>query len=106
MAKSKLKEIKDRETGHLQQELIEKHRHLFDLRSQAVTEKLEDPSQLRKTRKDIARIKTVMRERELGDRTKKSETTEKPKATTTKTKTKRSTKAKSKSKSKATSESK
>ena len=29
------------------------------------TEKLEDPSQLRKTKKDIARIKTVMRQREI-----------------------------------------
>ena len=33
--------------------------------SQAVTEKLENPSQLGKTRKDIARIKTVLRQREL-----------------------------------------
>ena len=35
------------------------------VRSQAVTEKLEDPSQLRKTKKDIARIKTVIRQRDL-----------------------------------------
>ena len=38
---------------------------MFHLRSQAVTEKLEDPTQLTKTRKDIARIRTVMRQREL-----------------------------------------
>ena len=61
----KPKEIRDKETGHLQHELAEKQRHLYDLRSQAVTEKLEDPSQLRKTRKDIARIKTVLRQREI-----------------------------------------
>src|ERR687890_117929 len=34
------------------------------------TEKLEDPSQLRKTRVEIARIKTVIRQRELEERKK------------------------------------
>ena len=60
-----VKEIREKETNHLNEELAERRRHLFDLRSQAVTEKLEDPSQLRKTRKDIARIRTVLRQREL-----------------------------------------
>ena len=60
-----IKEIRDKNEGQLRSELGERQKHLFDLRSQAVTEKLEDPSQLRKTRKDIARIKTVARQREL-----------------------------------------
>lgn len=64
----KTKEIRDKQTEHVKHELAEKQKHLFDLRSQAVTEKLEDPSQLRKTRKDIARLKTVLRERELEER--------------------------------------
>lgn len=38
-------------------------RHLFDLRSQAVTEKLENPKQLLNTRRDIARILTELRSR-------------------------------------------
>ena len=59
------KEIREKETTQLNHELAERLRHLFDLRSQAVTEKLEDPSQLRKTRLDIARIRTVIRQREL-----------------------------------------
>lgn len=58
------KEIRDKETTHLQHELAEARRRLFDLRTQAVTEKLEDPSQLHKTRKDIARMMTVLRERQ------------------------------------------
>lgn len=33
-------------------------RKLYDLRVQAVTEKIEDPSQFGKVRKDIARLKT------------------------------------------------
>ena len=60
-----IKEIRDKQTDHLQHELVEKRKHLFDLRTQAVTEKLEDPSQLRKTRKEIARMKTVLRQREM-----------------------------------------
>jgi large subunit ribosomal protein L29 len=60
-----VKEIREKETSHLKDELSEKVKHLFDLRSQAVTEKLEDPSQLRKTRKDIARMQTILRQREL-----------------------------------------
>ncbi len=65
MTKKKIKELRDKENAQLTQELAERTRHLFDLRGQAVTEKLEDPSQLRKTRREIARIKTVLREREL-----------------------------------------
>ena len=60
-----IQEIRDKETDHLRNELAERQKHLFDLRSQAVTEKLEDPSQIRKTRQDIARMKTVLRQREL-----------------------------------------
>ena len=59
------KEIREKETEHLKHELEEKRKHLFDLRSQAVTEKLEDPSQLRKTRKEIARMQTILRQREI-----------------------------------------
>jgi large subunit ribosomal protein L29 len=68
---SKAKEFRETETSHLNSELAEKQKHLFDLRSQAVTEKLEDPSQLKKTRKEIARIKTVLRQRELEAAAKK-----------------------------------
>lgn len=46
-------------------ELRRLSRKLFDLRSQAVTEKIEDVSQFSKIRRDIARLKTVRRERML-----------------------------------------
>ena len=58
-----VKEIREKETDHLAHELAEKRKHLFALRSQAVTEKLEDPSQLRKTKKDIARMETILAQR-------------------------------------------
>ena len=65
--KAKLKELRDKSVEDLQREIVEKQKHLFDLRSQAVTEKLEDPTQLTKTRKEIARIKTLIRERQLAE---------------------------------------
>jgi large subunit ribosomal protein L29 len=68
----KLKEMRDKETGHLNHELAEQQKHLFTLRTQSVTEKLEDPSQLRKTRVEIARLKTILHQRELE--AKKNET--------------------------------
>ena len=43
-------------------ELDRLRRHLFDLRAQAVTERLEDPTMIKKAKGDIARILTVQRE--------------------------------------------
>ena len=40
-------------------------KQLFHLRVQSATERLETPSEIRKVKKDIARILTVKREREL-----------------------------------------
>jgi large subunit ribosomal protein L29 len=62
----KIAEIKQLTDAELMTELEAQQRHLFDLRSQSVTEKLEDSSQLKKSKRDIARIKTVIRERELA----------------------------------------
>jgi large subunit ribosomal protein L29 len=60
---TKLKELREKETNHLEHELAEQQKHLYEIRSQAVTEKLEDPSQLGKTRREIARLKTLLHER-------------------------------------------
>jgi large subunit ribosomal protein L29 len=60
-----IKEIREKDVEALGHELTDKQKHLFELRTQAVTEKLEDPSQLRKTRKEIAQIKTILRQRQL-----------------------------------------
>jgi large subunit ribosomal protein L29 len=65
-----LKEKREKESGVIERELKDKQKHLFDLRSQAVTEKLEDPSQLRKTRREIAQLKTILRERQIAEQKK------------------------------------
>ncbi|GJQ26919.1 MAG: hypothetical protein HBSAPP02_19510 [Phycisphaerae bacterium] len=59
----KVTDIRELKTDELHNELDRLRRHLFDLRSQRVTEKLEDPTQLAKTKKDIARLLTVLNER-------------------------------------------
>jgi len=50
----------------LGQQLREAKEELFNLRFQAATGQLESHGRLRSVRRDIARIYTVMRERELG----------------------------------------
>jgi large subunit ribosomal protein L29 len=39
---------------------------LFDLRFQSATDRLETPSMMKKARREIARIKTIQRQRELN----------------------------------------
>ena len=60
---TKIESVRAMKTDELFNDLAAKRRHLFNLRSQAVTEKLEDPTQLGKAKKEIARIMTVLRER-------------------------------------------
>jgi large subunit ribosomal protein L29 len=60
-----IRAARQRDTESLNKELADLQRHLFDLRTQSVTEKLEDPTQMTKTRRNIARVKTLLREREL-----------------------------------------
>jgi large subunit ribosomal protein L29 len=43
-------------------------KNLFHLRFQSATDRLETPSELVKAKKEAARIKTIMRERQLGIR--------------------------------------
>ncbi len=60
----KMKEIRELSDEELAAELERLRRHVFDLRAQAVTEKLEDPSLITKTKRDIARLLTALTERQ------------------------------------------
>lgn len=62
----KISEIREMNTQELRGELERLRRHQFDLRAQAVTEKLHDPNQMILTRRDIARTMTVLNERGEG----------------------------------------
>jgi large subunit ribosomal protein L29 len=59
-------ELRAMSDEHLTLTLKETVKNLFHLRFQSATERLETPSEIRKARRDIARIKTIQRERELA----------------------------------------
>jgi large subunit ribosomal protein L29 len=59
-------ELREMSEDQLTFTLRETEKELFRLRFQAATEKLDAPSNLRKLRREIARIKTVQRQRELA----------------------------------------
>jgi large subunit ribosomal protein L29 len=63
----KTKELRDLTDDDLQQVLDDTCRRLFELRVQAQAERLDAPSELLRSRKLIARIKTVQREKELAN---------------------------------------
>jgi large subunit ribosomal protein L29 len=61
----KAKQYREMSEDELQSTLGELQRRLFDLRSQSVTEKLENSKAIINTRRDVARVKTLLRERAI-----------------------------------------
>jgi large subunit ribosomal protein L29 len=59
-------ELRHLDNDSLEEKLREAKEELFNLRFQAATGQLESHGRLRSVRRDIARIYTIMRERELG----------------------------------------
>ncbi|NBV89911.1 MAG: 50S ribosomal protein L29 [Actinobacteria bacterium] len=66
MAASSTNDLRGLANDELISKLLEAKAELFNLRFQAATGQLESHGRLRTVRKDIARVYTVMRERELG----------------------------------------
>jgi large subunit ribosomal protein L29 len=62
----KLTEIKALGDAELQKKLEEAHQELFNLRFKLATKQLVNHRELPRVRKRIARINTIIRERELG----------------------------------------
>ena len=58
----KARHYRELSPDELESKLEELQRHLFDVRAQAVTEKLENSKAVINVRRDIARIKTIIRE--------------------------------------------
>ena len=59
----KAQHFREMSLDELSEKLDELQSHLFDLRSQSATEKLENSKAVVNTKRDIARIKTVLREK-------------------------------------------
>lgn len=61
-----VQDIRDTETQELLNKVEEYKKELFGLRFQQATGQLENTARVREVRKTIARIKTIIRERELN----------------------------------------
>ncbi len=62
----KAKEVRELSAEQLSAKLIELKKDLFNLRLQHATNQLDNPVKMAEVKRDIARIKTVLRERELS----------------------------------------
>lgn len=62
----KAKEIRELTTAEIEQNVKSLKEELFNLRFQLATGQLENTARIREVRKSIARMKTVVREREIG----------------------------------------
>lgn len=63
---SKLRELKEMTNDELVNELKNLKQELFNLRFQSATGQLGNVMMIQKTKKDIARVKTIIREREMN----------------------------------------
>ena len=59
-------QLRDQDTSKLNADIEEYYKELFNLRFQAVTGKLTATVRQKIVRREMARIKTILRERELG----------------------------------------
>lgn len=62
----KADEIRQLTDDELKRKLAELKEELFNLRFQMATGQLDNPMRMKAVRRDIARVKTIQRERELG----------------------------------------
>ncbi len=63
----KVKEIRELTTEEINKKLVETKEELFNLRFQQATGTLEKPSRIKDLRHTVARLKTVLREREISE---------------------------------------
>ena len=61
----KANELRDKTTAELEAQLTSLKKDLFFLRMQHATNQLDNPLKIQSVKKDIARVKTILREREL-----------------------------------------
>ncbi len=76
----KHEEYRQMSDEQLQLTLRETVKNLFHLRFQSATDRLETPSEVTKAKREVARLKTILRERQLGIRGQKPLTSETPHA--------------------------
>jgi len=63
----KVKEIRELSTKEINEKIVSAKEELFNLRFQQATGSLEKPSRIKDLRHEVARLKTVLREREIKE---------------------------------------
>lgn len=63
----KASEAREKATAELNETLLDLRKEQFNLRMQQGTGQLSRPSEMRRVRKDIARVKTVLNEKKAGE---------------------------------------
>jgi large subunit ribosomal protein L29 len=63
----KVSDLRNKNSEELGKELLELRREQFNLRMQQATGQLSRPDQIKKVRRDVARIKTVLNEQKAGE---------------------------------------
>jgi large subunit ribosomal protein L29 len=66
MKTNKMSDIREKNQGELLKEVTELKSELFKLRFQHATNQLDNPMKLKEVKKAMARVKTVIKERELN----------------------------------------
>ena len=61
---TKPEELRGSTVAELQEKIISLKKELFDLRGKAAGDKIEKPSRIREARKEVARILTILKEKE------------------------------------------
>jgi len=64
---TKAKELRELNLNDLEQKLVESKHELFNLRFQLATGKQDNSSRLGHVRREVARIATILREREIDE---------------------------------------
>lgn len=62
----KIQDIRDLSAQELEDKIKDLKEELFNLRFQNATNQLDNPMRIASVKKDIARVKTVLKEKELG----------------------------------------
>ncbi len=63
----KAQEIREKSNNELEKEVVTLKEELFNLRFQKATGQLENTAKLRSVKKDIARIKTILTQRQMAE---------------------------------------
>lgn len=68
MKSTRASDIRDMTDDEIKKEIEQKQEELFRLRFRSATQQLEDPAMIKSLRRDVARMRTILRERETASK--------------------------------------